>query len=293
MIAFINTVKSRIKKLILKFIPLEIIPFIKHLRSKGRYLTKNSIVLNKITTGTILIIAPHPDDEIIGMGGVLSMHLDAKSKITVLYLTDGRHENPNLGFSKTKMAEIRRKEAESIGKQYFIKQVFWDIEDTCLTNDEETISRMIKLLEDIRPEIIYLPSFFDYHCDHFAANQILAESLKKISNPQANVVCYEVWDNIPYPNYIVDISPYFKKKKEMLNYYETPLKTVDYIKLCDHRNALHYTLYVNSKTSGHAEAFCYLNSEAYQELYNDYFHALQKFGSNLPSHIKKPLVSGS
>jgi LmbE family N-acetylglucosaminyl deacetylase len=220
------------------------------------------------------------------MGGVLRLYLEAGSDVTVLYLTDGRHDGSGLGFSKKEMIEIRRREAESMGKWYRIKQIFWPIEDTCLTNDEETVSRMIRVLKDLRPGVIYLPSFFDHHFDHFTANTVLAESLKRLSDFQVNIAGYEVWDNIPFPNYIVDISACFAEKKKMLSYYTTPLKKVNYINLCDYRNALHYTLYVDPMKNGRAEAFCYWDSDTYQELYRDYLGALKKFKSNLASRVR-------
>ena len=257
----------------------------KFLHLKGGYFSKNNIVVNSLPRGRVLIISPHPDDEAIGMGGALSMHLENQSKITVLYMTDGRHENPHLGLSKREIIDIRRKEAEKIGERYHIKQIFWKIEDKCLTNDNETVSDMIQVLEDVQPEVIYIPSFFDHHYDHFAANQILVDSLKKTHLARIILIGYEVWNNLPFPNYIVDVSSFFEKKKEILTLYETPLRGEDYIKLCTYRNALHYALYINSKTDGYAEAFYRLDLETYQELYNDYRYALQKFGSNLPSHV--------
>lgn len=281
----IFSLKSQMKKLIFRYAPPEIIPLMRHLRSKSRYLSKNITVVSTLPVESILIIAPHPDDEAIGMGGTLGIHLDGQSQVTVLYMTDGRHGGSQHGLSTIDMIDVRRKEAESIGKKYHINQIFWNAEDTCLTNDDDTISEMIKVLKNIRPKIIYLPSFFDYHYDHFAANRILAEALKRTSASPITIIGYEVWDNIPYPNYVVDISAHFEKKKEILSHYTTQLEGADYIKLCKYRNMLHYALYINSKTEGYAEAFCCLDSETYQDFYNDYLYALRKSGSNLPVHI--------
>jgi len=283
--SLISITKSCVQKLVLRYAPPEVIPLIKHFYSKGRILIRNNIVVNTLPKVSVLIIAPHPDDEAIGMGGTLSKHLDNQSKVTVLYMTDGRHEPPTLGLLEAEMIDIRRKEAETLGEIYHINQIFWKVEDTCLTNNNETISAMIKVLEDIRPDIIYLPSFFDHHYDHFAANQILVDSLKKLPATKITINQYEVWSHIPFPNYVIDITSRFEKKKEILSHYTVPLQSADYIKLCEYRNALHYTLYINPKINGYAEAFYSLDPDTYQELYNDYLHALQQCGSNVPSHI--------
>lgn len=283
--------RNTARKLLLKYAPPEIIVLLKssigHHRSKNGqpFPHKNVYVTESVPMGTVLILAPHPDDEAIGMGGVMSMHLENQSAITVLYMTDGRGALSSNG----ELIDIRRKEAESLAKKYKINQIFWKIEDTCLTNDRDTVSAMIKVLEDLQPTLVYLPSFFDHHFDHFSANQILVDALKKTSPVEMTILGYEVWDHTPFPNYIVNISSHFEKKAHMLSHYTTPLRATDFTKLCRYRNALHYTLYIDSGRSeieGYAEAFSRLDSATYQALYNQYLGSLQQNGSLLPSHIK-------
>jgi LmbE family N-acetylglucosaminyl deacetylase len=279
----INIIKNYIRKLVLIYAPPEVIPLIKHVKSKGKSLLANNVILETPPEGPVLIIAAHPDDEAIGMGGTLSKYLDNQSKVTVLYMTDGRHE-ASMELSKTEMIDARRKEAESLGDKYGINQIFWNIEDTCLTNNDETIIAMIKVLEDTQPAVIYLPSFFDHHYDHFTTNQILVDSFQKFPATRITINQYEVWSQIPFPNYIIDISSCFEKKKKILSHYIVPLQNNDYIKLCEYRNALQYTLYIDTNIDGYAESFHSLDLETYQEMYNDYLQALLQYGSNVPSH---------
>ena len=44
-----------------------------------------------LTFGGVLIIAPHPDDEILGLGGFILKLLDDGRKIHIIYLTDGEN----------------------------------------------------------------------------------------------------------------------------------------------------------------------------------------------------------
>lgn len=245
---------------------------------------RNISISDSVQSGKVLILAPHPDDEAIGMGGVLSMHLENNDEVTVLYMTNGK----GAGNSSGELVAIRRKEAESLGKSSGISQIFWEFDDTCLTNDEVTVSALINVLDQVHPAIIYVPSFFDHHYDHFSANQILIDALKNISPAQLIVAGYEVWDQIPFPNHIVDISRYFEQKSRLLAHYSTPLKATDFIKLCKYRNALHFFLYLDSarkESEGYAEAFCWFDYKTYMELYHQYLKTLKEHHSRLPSHL--------
>jgi len=281
--------KNTTRKLLLKYATPEVIVLMKstiaQYKSKsGRpFPHKNIYITDSAPSGKVLVLSPHPDDEAIGMGGALSMHLGNQDSVTVLYMTNGR----GAGASNGDLIDIRRKEAESVAEEYNIKQIFWDFEDTCLTNDNATVSAMAKVLEEIKPTVVYVPSFFDHHFDHFSANKILVDALKKIS-VKLTIMGYEVWDNMPFPNFILNISDHFEKKAGILSHYTTPLKATDFIKLCQYRDALHYTLYVDSarkEIDGYAEAFYRLDSETYQTMYNDYLVALEENGSSLPENV--------
>ena len=285
----VSIFKNTTRKLLLKYATPEVIVLMKstiaQYKSKsGRpFPHKNIYITDSAPSGKVLVLSPHPDDEAIGMGGALSMHLGNQDSVTVLYMTNGR----GAGASNGDLIDIRRKEAESVAEEYNIKQIFWDFEDTCLTNDNATVSAMAKVLEEIKPTVVYVPSFFDHHFDHFSANKILVDALKKIS-VKLTIMGYEVWDNMPFPNFILNISDHFEKKAGILSHYTTPLKTTDFIKLCQYRDALHYTLYVDSarkEIDGYAEAFYRLDSETYQTMYNDYLVALEENGSSLPENV--------
>jgi len=146
---------------------------------------------------------------------------------------------------------------------------------------------MAKVLEEIKPTLVYVPSFFDHHFDHFSANKILVDALKK-SSVKLTIMGYEVWDNMPFPNFILNISDHFGGKTDILSHYTTPLKTTDFIKLCKHRDALHFTLYIDSarkEIDGYAEVFYRLDSETYRAIYNDYLYALEENSSSLPANV--------
>lgn len=285
--SFVKNITQRTsRKLLLKYAPPEILTLLRHLQSQNGqvYQRRNLEIVNSVSDKSVLVLAPHPDDEAIGLGGALSIYLENQCRVTVLYMTNGGGE----GGTDQELIEIRRKEAESLSNNYRIKQIFWDIKDTCLTNDMETVSAMTQLLEDLQPNAIFLPSFFEHHFDHFAANQVLVDALKNKPSIRASILGYEVKDNLPFPNYIVDISSCFEKKADILSHYVTPLQTADFIELCRLRNALNYKLYIRGSRipkPGYAEAFYRLDAKTYTDLYENFFDVLRINKSELPNHL--------
>src|ERR1700722_16160488 len=69
--------------------------------------------------GTVVVLAPHMDDEVIGCGGTLARHVAAGAKITVIFLTDGRHggripsgeAGARAQAGQQTLAEVRKAEA--------------------------------------------------------------------------------------------------------------------------------------------------------------------------------------
>src|SRR5262245_13400417 len=58
----------------------------------------------------VLVVAPHPDDELAGCGGVILLHAAAGDQVTVLHVTDGRASR--VGADPTEVARIRRAESQ-------------------------------------------------------------------------------------------------------------------------------------------------------------------------------------
>ena len=243
---------------------------------------KNLVTAKEAPSGAVLILAPHQDDEVIGPGGALAQHLTNGDPVSVLYLTDGRGPDPD----DVSLIAIRRSEAEQVGAQYGLQQIFWQVPNLRLTNDAATVRRLVEVLEAVQPDTVYMTSFFERHSDHFAANSVLAAALEKLPGAPITVLGYEVWDDIPYPNYVVDISAAFATKAAMLDLYLTPMHYTDFVELCRCRNALHYLLLIGSgrrQPAGYAEAFCRLAAGDYAALFREYEAILRENRSPIVS----------
>jgi LmbE family N-acetylglucosaminyl deacetylase len=273
--------KTAIKRLLLRHGGWEAKAWIQSRRGRNDLVFAEARnLIRDIEPGSVLILAPHPDDEAIGVGGTLLLHRLAGAEVTVLYLTDG-----SAGKEIPGLVEARRGEAKAVGDRYGIKQVFWDEPDTQLNSSQKLAGRLTEMLQDIKPRHLYLPSFFEKHTDHFMANQLAVDAMSRYNGSEISLCGYEVWDNIVKPNYHIDITEHFSKKIEMLALYRTPMEETNYIRLCEARSALHHFLQCFGCSEGHAEAFFRADPVTYKAHYDAYVEVLRETGSSLVKRL--------
>jgi LmbE family N-acetylglucosaminyl deacetylase len=128
--------------------------------------------------GTVVVLAPHMDDEILACGGTLAQ-LPDKERIHVAFATDGsRSPVPTFqwqGRPATELPAIRRDEAAAalgvlgIGSE---RVDFWDLPDGALARHTREMRQQLAILIDrVRPDSIFTPFRFDRHPDHLALHR--------------------------------------------------------------------------------------------------------------------------
>ena len=179
----------------------------------------------------ILVIAPHPDDEILGCGGVLSL-LKKKSKYWLIITK--MHEKDGYLNSQIKK---REKEIKKISSILNFKKVFnLGFRSANLNKDQlnfliNKISYIIKL---IKPDTIFAPYLHDSHSDHFYTTYALNHILKSFRYSFIKQ-CYQyetlsetnlnfIKKNKFSPNTYFDISSVLKKKINLMKIYKSEIK---------------------------------------------------------------------
>ena len=180
----------------------------------------------------ILVIAPHPDDEVLGAGGILakSKKFGYKPKV----LTICTNFAPPIEEKKFNRSLKEAKKAHKILKVN--ESIFFNI--PALTVDkvptEILTSRIYNEIKNFNPSIVLIP-FPDMHQDHKTVfNLCMAVTRPKgIGKKISLVACYEVpsatYYSAPqiepnfYPNWNVDISYSIKKKTNALKEYKSTL----------------------------------------------------------------------
>jgi LmbE family N-acetylglucosaminyl deacetylase len=173
-----------------------------------------------------LIIAPHPDDESLGCGGSIIKHIKAKSRVKVVFLTNGDKGDFQGKFGK-KYVEIRKSSAQKamgiLGVQDF---EFWGYADRELSyargKAEEKLHDTVRAFS---PSVLYAPSPLEAHPDHKSAFQIVWNLRAQF---QISFAFYEVLMAL-YPNALVDITDEIDQKKKAIESYHTEVYYNDYI----------------------------------------------------------------
>jgi len=177
-------------------------------------------------------------------------------------MTDGRTGDPTFS-SEDELVEERQREAKEAAKIIGIDSlIFLTHRSRQLGKSKHTTAEMTKLLEKLKPDIVYLPFFMDNHPDHIATNKIFVSACK---NRVYKFKCcaYEVW-SMMMANYVVDISKYIHKKVNAIEQHKTQLKVINYPEKIIGLNAYRSITVPNAT---HAEAFFCCNPEKYAKLF--------------------------
>lgn len=175
----------------------------------------------------VLAIAAHPDDVEISAGGTMVKLLAQGKSCGIVDLTRGE-----LGTRGS--AEIRDTEAARAGEILGLAvRENLGLPDGFFRIDEESIRAVVRSIRRWQPQIILTNAPSDRHPDHGRACQLVTEAsfysgLSKIETSWEGVpqlpwrpknVFYFIQDYHLKPDFVVDVTPYWDKKMEVLSAY--------------------------------------------------------------------------
>ena len=225
--------------------------------------------MNISGTDRILVVAPHPDDEAIGCGGLLAKY---GPQCDILVLSDGRKGYRSCDpVDEDELVKIRETELRSAAAIAAVRNVhFLRIPDGTVSLHKDIITTY-----DITTyDFIFVPNHKERHADHCIVADFFIE-MKKKQHATANLYAYEVWSPIAAPTDSIDISDVIKAKQRMVMQYKSQTKYVDYCAM-----ALGLSQYRGAGfQAAYAEVFSYIR----------YRTTPQKIYDLLPGRIRKLL----
>jgi N-acetylglucosamine malate deacetylase 1 len=181
----------------------------------------------------VLVIATHPDDEVLGCGGVIARHAAAGDEVQVLVMTRGVEEL----FPAEQIARTREELAVA-HKILGVKiATFLDFPAPKLDTipGHQLADALLGQLQKIRPDVLYIPHQGDLHSDHKATYWAALVAARPTGGASpSRILCYETLSETEWgaptstdafvPTVFVDIAGYIAIKLRAMSCYETQLQ---------------------------------------------------------------------
>lgn len=142
---------------------------------------------------TILVLAPHTDDGELGCGGLIAKAI--RQNANVFYVAFSTADESVPSYFPPNQLELEVKEATSIlgvppqnliVLKYAVRKLNYV--------RQEILEKLIQLREQIKPDLVLLPSQKDIHQDH---STVTAEGIRAFKN--TSILGYElIWNNLSF-----------------------------------------------------------------------------------------------
>jgi len=189
----------------------------------------NNVMNSPIRT---IVVAPHPDDEVLGAGGTLFRRKAEGAKVAWLIVTSITIES---GWSKERVAQ-RAGEIERITALFGFDEVFilnyptTQLDRIPMSDLVTSVSNVFKVFE---PTEVFVPHSSDVHTDHRVVFDAIAGCTKWFRYPSVKrVLAYETLSETDFglginqgfrPNVFVDIAPFLSEKLKAMDIYVSEL----------------------------------------------------------------------
>lgn len=191
--------------------------------------------------GAILVVAPHPDDETLGCGGLIAMCARVQQPVFILAMTNGEASHPGDQAWRRKLGQIRQQEQLNalrvlgIRNPNVISLALADGGVNQLNGEHRTeVSAFIKAGMKARSiETLFVPAIDDCHGDHQATARLLADIV--LNCPVKYVFGYQIWPPAMRPAqvssnemaYTLDISNVLALKIQAIQEHRSQLGAVE------------------------------------------------------------------
>ena len=183
----------------------------------------------------VLAVAPHPDDEVLGVGATLARYADEGSEVCVVIVTRGMQPL----FDEDSVLRVRREASEAHRILGVRKTVFMEGFPAALLDTVPHASLnagLSEIVDEVQPEIAFLPFAGDLHMDHrlICASALVALRPDGAGSERA-IYMYETpsethWNDLGAssafaPSTFMDVSHHIERKIEAMSAYRSQLRT--------------------------------------------------------------------
>jgi LmbE family N-acetylglucosaminyl deacetylase len=195
-----------------------------------------------------LVVAAHPDDEVIGCGGTIARHVAEGDCVHVVLMADG------VGSRGTDSSNGLRQRNQACGEALNILGVTgWHalaFPDNCMDSLPllDVVQSLELIIKRLQPMTIYTHHHGDLNVDHRVTHQAVMTACRPVPGSSVReVLTFEVMSSSEWatpgvapfePNVFVDISDYLPKKLEALAAYDMEMRSAPHSRSVAHIEAL-------------------------------------------------------
>lgn len=222
---------------------------------------------------SVLVVAAHPDDEVLGCGGSIARHADAGDHVQVLIVAEGatsRQQQRDRSQVDTELNDLARA-AQKAGEILGVTGVeLLDLPDNRLDSiDRIDLVKLIEArIERCQPQIVYTHHAGDVNIDHRRLHEAVVTACRPTPGHSVKrLLSFEVASSTEWqppgsspvfqPNWFVDISAQWERKFLALEVYASEMRPWPHARSLD---ALQYLARWRGAQVGveAAESFCLL-----------------------------------
>jgi len=185
----------------------------------------------------LLVIAAHPDDEVLGCGATVAKYVDLGFAANILILGEGvtsrYQDREKADFSKVKSLQ---REAQLAAKVLGVKRLFLEnLPDNRFDSVPllDIIKKIEKIKNIIKPDIVFTHHGLDLNIDHQITCRATVTAFRPCRGNTQHIYGFEIPDfkgwgafrgSAFIPDYFVDVHGYLDKKLQALKFYASELK---------------------------------------------------------------------
>jgi LmbE family N-acetylglucosaminyl deacetylase len=178
----------------------------------------------------VLVIAAHPDDEVIGCGGTIAKHTKAGEQVSLCIMTKGYTPDWSREYLKNREKEIQKVKAVlGIGK---IFRLGYPTAKLDTVPQKELNDSILRIVNEVKPDIVYIPHKGDLNKDHRLVFEASLVATRPVNSSVKRILSYETlsvteWGQAiePFvPNVYIDISETIGIKLKASKVYEGEIK---------------------------------------------------------------------
>jgi len=189
---------------------------------------------------SVLIVAAHPDDEILGCGATIAQHVANGDSVHIMIMAEGltsRDVNRNVQNHKAELTELHQKSIAA-GKFLGADSIsIYDFPDNRMDSVEllDVVKRIESQIAQVKPEIVYTHHSGDVNIDHIVTHNAVVTACRSLPGQCVKrILFFEIlssteWqiqtsDKTFMPNWFVNADVYMDKKLQALRFYDSEMR---------------------------------------------------------------------